>query len=252
MFMAYRDEREALAARCEQLEVEIERLRTMRGRVERLERELEDARSRLRSVAPEAERSLLDRVRVASPCNAVWSDMVGNDQVRHCAQCDKNVYDLSAMTRAEAESVIEKHEGKLCARFYRRADGTVLTQDCPVGQRRRRRRVSLVVLGSSALAALGVAGYVVHAQNEAAYEAYEEVRDQLRMQRAGAPFIPTAPAHVTGHMTMGDVRVSADAEAAAERALIALQHAHYAAGGVDIAETDRPPHARHRHARGAR
>lgn len=77
----------------------------------------------------------LETIQVAKPCHADWDAMTGDAQVRHCGDCRLNVYNLSEMTRAQAESVILKHEGHLCVRFYTRADGTVLTQDCPVGLR---------------------------------------------------------------------------------------------------------------------
>ncbi|MBY0307218.1 MAG: hypothetical protein K2Q09_00605, partial [Phycisphaerales bacterium] len=84
---------------------------------------------------------LLDRVRVASPCNARWEDMRGDGRVRRCDRCSLNVYNLSALGRAEAEALLERHfnadgtqkAGRFCAQLYRRADGTVLTADCPVG-----------------------------------------------------------------------------------------------------------------------
>lgn len=78
---------------------------------------------------------MLESIRIASPCHADWDSMSGNDQVRFCSDCRLNVYNLSAMTQAEAESLVLRTEGRLCARFYRRADGTVLTRDCPVGLR---------------------------------------------------------------------------------------------------------------------
>jgi len=53
-----------------------------------------------------------------------------------------NVYNLSALSRVEAERLIASTEGRLCARLFRRADGTVLTKDCPVGLRALRRRVA--------------------------------------------------------------------------------------------------------------
>ena len=87
---------------------------------------------------------MLDGVSIASPCSANWDDMPGTDQVRHCAQCDKNVYNLSAMTRRQAEALLRETEGHLCARLYRRADGTILTENCPVGLRNLGRRISRV------------------------------------------------------------------------------------------------------------
>jgi hypothetical protein len=53
-----------------------------------------------------------------------------------------NVYNLSGMTRFEAESLIAQNEGRLCVRFYRRRDGSIITKDCPVGLRAIQRRVS--------------------------------------------------------------------------------------------------------------
>jgi Gram-negative bacterial TonB protein C-terminal len=75
----------------------------------------------------------LDNIKVAAPCNAEWRFMYGSDRVRFCGQCSKNVYNLSAMTREDAEDLIRRTEGQLCVRFYRREDGTVLTSNCPVG-----------------------------------------------------------------------------------------------------------------------
>lgn len=76
---------------------------------------------------------LLDRIEIASPCSARWEDMVGDDRKRLCADCDLHVYNIAAMTRTEAEALIEQTQGRLCAQIYRRSDGTVMTRDCPVG-----------------------------------------------------------------------------------------------------------------------
>ncbi len=84
----------------------------------------------------------LNNVRVASPCSADWDAMIGNELSRFCGQCNLNVYNLSGMTRAEAEHLIAGHAGRLCVRFYRRADGSILTRNCPVGLRAVQQRVS--------------------------------------------------------------------------------------------------------------
>lgn len=75
----------------------------------------------------------LENVRVARPCRADWDKMKGDDQSRFCGSCAKNVYNLSSMTRSDAEILIREKEGKLCVRFYQREDGTILTSDCSVG-----------------------------------------------------------------------------------------------------------------------
>lgn len=79
--------------------------------------------------------SLLDRVRIASPCNVPWESMKGDNRTRHCDQCNLNVYNLADMPRSEAERLVEEHEGRMCARMYIRDDGTYLANDCPVGLR---------------------------------------------------------------------------------------------------------------------
>jgi len=86
--------------------------------------------------------STLDNVRIAAPCSADWDSMFGNERVRFCGQCQLNVYNLSEMSEAEAERLIGQTEGRLCVRYYRRQDGSIITQNCPVGLRAIKRRLS--------------------------------------------------------------------------------------------------------------
>ena len=108
---------------------------------------------------------LLDRAQIASPCPVQWSDMhpVGEgDRVRHCDQCSLNVYNISAMTRDEAEALLVANEGRrLCGAFYRRQDGTILTRNCPVGLALVRARMAKVVARVSAAAGLLLTGVVM-------------------------------------------------------------------------------------------
>ena len=83
--------------------------------------------------------------------------MVGDDRVRHCAECNLNVYNFAEMNSAEVEELIANREGRLCARFYQRRDGTILTKDCPVGFQIKVRRISRVA-GAALTAIVGVAG----------------------------------------------------------------------------------------------
>ena len=86
----------------------------------------------------------LNNLKIASPCSADWNQMVGDNRQRHCGDCKLNVYNLAGMTRREAEDLILHSEGRVCMRIYRRADGTVLTKDCPVGWSAVKQRVSKV------------------------------------------------------------------------------------------------------------
>jgi hypothetical protein len=119
-----------------------------------------------------------DEIRVASPCHARWEDMGGDEQARFCRQCSKNVFNLSAMTRVQIADLIREKEGKFCGRFYRRADGRMLTADCPSRLRQMRERLARIggALCALALSLLGCSR-------------------QASQPRAGN----------TGHVLMGDV-----------------------------------------------
>lgn len=106
-------------------------------------------------------------LRIASPCSASWDDMAGDERARFCRDCRLHVYDVANLTAAEALELIRRHEGqRLCLRLHRRADGTVITRDCPVGWRELKRKTLqaaaavaalTVALGAGTLTALGVA-----------------------------------------------------------------------------------------------
>lgn len=103
----------------------------------------------------------LDQVQVAAPCQADWNQMIGSERVRFCGQCNLNVFNLSGMSRVEAESLIVRTEGRVCVRFYRRFDGSIITKDCPVGLRAIQRRVSylakaILAAGLTFLASIGL------------------------------------------------------------------------------------------------
>lgn len=102
----------------------------------------------------------LELIQIATPCHASWDDMAGDDRVRFCSHCRLNVYNLSELPRASAEKLVQEREGRLCVRFYRRHDGTVLTRDCPVGIRALRQRV---VRSACALAGLLIAMFTATA-----------------------------------------------------------------------------------------
>jgi len=104
----------------------------------------------------------LANVQVAAPCKADWNQMMGDERVRFCSECNLNVYSLSAMTRSDAESLIVRNEGRLCVKFYRRRDGSIITRDCPVGLRAIRRRVSYLTKAIASAVLSFMAGVGVH------------------------------------------------------------------------------------------
>ena len=60
----------------------------------------------------------LSNIRIASPCPADWEKMVGDERVRHCAECNLNVYNLSAMTKRQVQELIEDSRGSGSARAF--------------------------------------------------------------------------------------------------------------------------------------
>lgn len=101
----------------------------------------------------------LDRLSVASPCPADWEAMTGDERVRFCGLCQLNVYNLSGMSRTEAEDLIQTTEGRLCVRYFQRPDGTVITRDCPVGlQTLRKRKIRKLSRFAAAVTLITVAG----------------------------------------------------------------------------------------------
>jgi hypothetical protein len=96
-------------------------------------------------------------VRVARLCPAKWEEMAGDERVRFCSACRKNVYNLSAMTEAAALDLL-RSQREVCGLLYRRRDGTVLTADCPVGRQGFRRRVVRRILATVGGVILTVGG----------------------------------------------------------------------------------------------
>lgn len=99
--------------------------------------------------------SLIDQLRFTFQCPANWDAMEGTEQMRFCAHCQKHVYDLSAMTREDAERLLAT-ETKPCVRLERRPDGTAVFRGCPKTElnRKVRSRVAAGLAGGAlALAA---------------------------------------------------------------------------------------------------
>jgi hypothetical protein len=148
--MAYRDDLTALSARHDALASE----------VAEKTRELVASRRLLEQARAKAKLPVLDNIKVATPCTADWNQMTGDDRVRHCGQCQKNVYNLSGMMRDEAEALLRERNGDLCVRYYQRHDGTILLADCTVG-RASRNRHRWIAAGAAGLISAGLGAAAV-------------------------------------------------------------------------------------------
>ena len=156
-----------------------------------------------------SKQSPLNNIRVASPCSADWGGMIGTDRKRYCGDCKLNVYNISGMTLPEAESLLTQSEGRLCVRYYRRADGTVLTKDCPVGWAKVKDRVSRVATAAFSLLMTLFAGIGVvslFSKNERSRDRYV-MGDYQPLMGAVAISNSDASRPVQGKMTMGNVGI---------------------------------------------
>jgi hypothetical protein len=149
---------------------------------------------------------ILSGVRVASPCTVEWTAMApvdGGDQVRHCGNCKKNVYNLSSMTREEAETLLLAKEGRMCVRYYQRSDGTILLKDCMVAPSAAKRR--LIAAGAAALLATASGAALLSrntderamASNILSPTSNEEIPDNLKLSNVveSPPPAPVVPQH---------------------------------------------------------
>lgn len=93
----------------------------------------------------------LDEVSIAALCPVAWAEMDGDERKRFCSLCSLHVYNISEMKRKEAEDFLSANTEGVCLRLFRRADGTLISKDCPVGRRlvdavKRRVRAAAVAL----------------------------------------------------------------------------------------------------------
>ncbi len=161
MTTPYRDDTDSLEARHASLSEELSSVQTktreldeLKASEARLAKEVADVAKKLEGRAARRALPLLESIQIASPCTAKWDEMIGDERARFCTHCQKDVFNLSAMPRDEAESFMRERTADVCVRLYKRFDGTVLTSDCPVGVKRKRRRKAVAAaVGGSLLAA---------------------------------------------------------------------------------------------------
>jgi hypothetical protein len=122
----------------------------------------------------------LEVIQIATPCHASWEKMRGNDRVRFCDECKLNVYNISAMTRQAASELVSQREGRLCVQMYRRADGTVVTDDCGPIRKAARRSFQFATAASSVVLCAAMAPLFLFGS------------DRTPMRNTQASFMPLA------------------------------------------------------------
>lgn len=134
--------------------------------------------------------SFIHDLQIASPCKADWDKMTGDERKRFCASCKLNVYNISTMTLPEAEALIIGAEGRVCVRMYRRKDGTVITQDCPVGLMARAKQRMLKSIAYTAAAVTVFTAWMANCRfsnQPSLVERWHEVTTTPMMMGAVAP-----------------------------------------------------------------
>ncbi|MGQ0540748.1 MAG: ankyrin repeat domain-containing protein [Blastocatellia bacterium] len=111
---------------------------------------------------------------VKKPCSEEWDEMAGNDHVRFCSHCSKDVNNISEMTRKEAMRLVRNSNGSLCVRYVKHPVTSAPVFSNMLHQISRRAALPAGVLGASlALATPAFAQgepitvQTIRAQNEA-------------------------------------------------------------------------------------
>lgn len=139
--MAYRDDLQAARMRREALDRELHEIRELIGEIDdlrerehALEREIAQATVTLEHTRARTVLARAPDAPLASPCRMSWDLMRGGDYVRCCGRCGNRVFDISDLGPDQARRLLQDTTGRL----HRRADGTLVERDCPVGRRKRR------------------------------------------------------------------------------------------------------------------
>ncbi len=136
------------------------------------------------------------KLKVASPCQADWDAMTGDEAKRFCGACKQDVYQLSNMSTEQVEELLATNKGlRICGRFYQRADGTILTKDCSVGVSKKRKRRVVKLVGAAALSASAV-GIGLRSQSSSPAKPAKPVMGQLATDPVPSPEsipVPTTP-----------------------------------------------------------
>ena len=87
----------------------------------------------------------LDVIQIDRPCDADWDAMSGDDARRFCESCQLQVHNLSAMSRRDAEQVVQSgRSGRVCVQIQRDHRGRVLTREDFRWGRQLRRKAGFI------------------------------------------------------------------------------------------------------------
>jgi hypothetical protein len=99
-------------------------------------------------------KKILDLVDIPQSCDKSWDEMIGDDILRFCSHCEKNIYNLSEMSARNAKKLLFQSNGRVCVRLQRNSDKKIKAN-------RRKTKIAASVL-SATLAITSIA----QAQNQ--------------------------------------------------------------------------------------
>lgn len=111
---------------------------------------------------------------VPKPCHEDWDKLTPVERGHFCTVCETKVWDLSSLTKEEADEFLRSTEGDLCVSYKERTDGEVVHREAPVVPLSRLvRRLPAAASFSLALAACTPSGQAdgKDAQQDATHEA---------------------------------------------------------------------------------
>lgn len=148
----------------------------------------------------------LELIDIPNPCPVPWDTMRGTEQVRFCDQCEKNVYNISSMSMQAATNLIVSNEGRICISMLKRADGTVVTDECPPILRPLRDGWRRSIAAAAALIAMSGVGLAAKADDSKKSpppcDSSATPGEVVRMGGAPPPLPLPPPPHITGNMVV--------------------------------------------------
>jgi len=69
---------------------------------------------------------------VPKPCPEDWDQLTPTEQGHHCQTCKTKVWDISSMTRGQAEAFLARHTDHLCVSYRERSNGEIVYAPEPV------------------------------------------------------------------------------------------------------------------------
>ncbi|HJS52369.1 MAG TPA: hypothetical protein VJ781_10755, partial [Pyrinomonadaceae bacterium] len=142
----------------------------------------------------------IDRIKVKDPCTQDWETMRGNDTVRFCDHCWKNVTDISTMTRKRAMKVVRKSKGSLCVRYLEEPrDHSPMFADRLTSLTRRAPSLATGAMGASLV--LSTAAYAQGPVGQRAPQPQISNQEKSPTQKSKEPASPDLTAEISGTVT---------------------------------------------------